>query len=374
MRGVPGRQERLLEIIDRVYDGEDCDRMLNSLFAGLRELVAFSSGVLLPIDPTTLELQEAFCFDCPPENNSPYLRHYAAFDPFVRRHPGAIVVNQSARLSDVVGSRDLDHSEFADFLPKVPYRHALAAVVGFDGQPLAALSVHRRKDQRDFRSDEAAVIDRIAPHLGRALALRRWQADPAAMAMAGLVVFDAGGQLLFMNAVAQCLLPAGDAPTVLAALPPGGPGKLRLGLQRYRVSRLPWRAASLLTRFAVKSSDACLAKANGKADAVAGHWATVQSQGARLTIVCLIPFQHRDDVRRRLGYHRLSPRELEITAQSALSGLSNAQLARRLCISEDTVKSHLREAYRKIGVGSRTELLARLLSLDNELPPASPER
>jgi DNA-binding CsgD family transcriptional regulator len=42
----------------------------------------------------------------------------------------------------------------------------------------------------------------------------------------------------------------------------------------------------------------------------------------------------------------LSPRELDVAETSIRSGLSKAQLARSLFISEETVKSHLREAYR----------------------------
>jgi DNA-binding CsgD family transcriptional regulator len=366
MKSMLRRQQRLLEIIDLIYDREDADQMLTSLFTGLRELFAFSSGVLLPIEPETFELQEAFCFDCPPENNAPYLQHYAAFDPYARRDPGTLLLNQTVRLSEVASAEELDRSEFADFMPKVPYHHALAAVVGVDGEPLAAISVHRCKGKKDFDRDEMAMLDRIAPHLGRAIAWRRREANPATLAKIGLLAFGACGQLLFMNTVAQRLIPQEDAAAVLGALPPAGSGSLLLGCQRYRVNRLPWRAASMLTRFALQEAGDGLGEGNGQAGAATDHWAAAQRLGARLTIISLEPFRRREDVRRRLSHYGLSPRELEITAQSLLSGLTNAQLAQRLSISEDTVKSHLREAYRKIGVSSRMELLVNLLGLDSQ--------
>jgi DNA-binding NarL/FixJ family response regulator len=50
----------------------------------------------------------------------------------------------------------------------------------------------------------------------------------------------------------------------------------------------------------------------------------------------------------------LSKRELEILALIC-EGLSNEQIADRLFISGNTLKSHIRRAYHKIGVGSRSQ-------------------
>jgi len=50
----------------------------------------------------------------------------------------------------------------------------------------------------------------------------------------------------------------------------------------------------------------------------------------------------------------LSARGLEIL-DLVVEGLSNAQIARRLYLSESTIKQHLRAAYRVLGVRNRTE-------------------
>jgi DNA-binding NarL/FixJ family response regulator len=55
----------------------------------------------------------------------------------------------------------------------------------------------------------------------------------------------------------------------------------------------------------------------------------------------------------------LSPRKMKILEMVA-EGLSNAQIAKRLYLSESTVKQHLRHAYKALGVRNRTEA-ARLL-------------
>jgi DNA-binding NarL/FixJ family response regulator len=50
----------------------------------------------------------------------------------------------------------------------------------------------------------------------------------------------------------------------------------------------------------------------------------------------------------------LTPRELEIL-RIVVAGGSNAEIARELWITQPTVKFHLRNVYRKLGVGNRTE-------------------
>ena len=52
--------------------------------------------------------------------------------------------------------------------------------------------------------------------------------------------------------------------------------------------------------------------------------------------------------------HELTPRELEILRLVA-EGHSNSQLARMLWVTEQTVKFHLSNIYRKLGVANRTE-------------------
>ena len=55
----------------------------------------------------------------------------------------------------------------------------------------------------------------------------------------------------------------------------------------------------------------------------------------------------------------LSPREREVL-DAAIEGLSVRGMARRLTLSEATVRSHLSAIYSKLGVSGRIELLARL--------------
>ena len=58
----------------------------------------------------------------------------------------------------------------------------------------------------------------------------------------------------------------------------------------------------------------------------------------------------------RVGSSVLTPREIEIVRMVA-SGLRNRELARRLGVTEGTVKIHLHNIYKKLKVQSRVELV-----------------
>lgn len=64
----------------------------------------------------------------------------------------------------------------------------------------------------------------------------------------------------------------------------------------------------------------------------------------------------------------LSPREIEILGYIA-QGLRNSEIAERCFLTVNSVKTHIRSAYRKIGVSSRTQ--AALWLLQHRLPPQS---
>jgi len=63
-----------------------------------------------------------------------------------------------------------------------------------------------------------------------------------------------------------------------------------------------------------------------------------------------------------------SHREKQVLAL-VFAGLTNAEIAGELFLSESTVKSHLASTFRKLGVSSRTDAARRVLGTDPELKP-----
>jgi DNA-binding CsgD family transcriptional regulator len=67
-----------------------------------------------------------------------------------------------------------------------------------------------------------------------------------------------------------------------------------------------------------------------------------------------------DPVRRTFDGFGLSDRQLEVLSR-ALLGEPSAEIARRLFISEPTVRNHLHAIYERLGVSGRRELLGRFV-------------
>lgn len=63
------------------------------------------------------------------------------------------------------------------------------------------------------------------------------------------------------------------------------------------------------------------------------------------------------DLAQRLGEETLTPREMSIL-QRLCEGLNNHEIAARLGISTDTVKTHLTHVFGKLGARNRTEAMA----------------
>lgn len=66
---------------------------------------------------------------------------------------------------------------------------------------------------------------------------------------------------------------------------------------------------------------------------------------------------------------RVTPRELEITS-AVVAGFSNKEIAKKFCLSQDTVKHHLTNIFDKVGVSTRLELA--LFAVHHRLLEAEP--
>lgn len=363
-----GREGALLKMIELSYAAADDSEMMRAVCETLRQVVPFSSAVFMPVNQATMELQAGFCVDCSRAQMDRYLAHYAAIDPFVLRPAGPVVLNQSLLLSEVITAGELARSEFSDFQQQVPYRHAMRMLTGVAGQAVAVVSIHRQEHEGDFVRQEQAVLDCIGAHLARAVVLRRLTSDSLPRAANGLAVFARSGRTLYLNGSARRLLGGTSPIAVFAELPAEGSGVISLGAQTICLSRLPWSAASLLRPFALQDEAANSSHCGRRACHAAALRPEQGEQVPGAVIVVLRPFHPRTDLVRRLTHYGLSPRQSEIAAW-ALRGLTNSEIAQQISIGEQTVRDHFQEIYCRIGVRSRTELLAHVLGTNGSARP-----
>jgi pimeloyl-ACP methyl ester carboxylesterase/DNA-binding CsgD family transcriptional regulator len=92
----------------------------------------------------------------------------------------------------------------------------------------------------------------------------------------------------------------------------------------------------------------------------ADHWPWIGNSDPVLAEVEAFVTGHRPSRRERprWGPGALTRREREVT-DLAVQGLSAQQIGMRLFISERTVETHIAHAYRKLGIGSRVDLVRR---------------
>ena len=69
-----------------------------------------------------------------------------------------------------------------------------------------------------------------------------------------------------------------------------------------------------------------------------------------------IPPEIAEKLRQRDAHRPLSARQLEILSYLAV-GLSNKEIGQRVFVCEDTVKTHLRTIYKRLGAKDRVEAL-----------------
>jgi DNA-binding NarL/FixJ family response regulator len=131
-------------------------------------------------------------------------------------------------------------------------------------------------------------------------------------------------------------------------------------LERIRECRMAAPGAALLL-LSARMDDVWVAQAIAAgADACVSKSAPLPSLGtlireaANRNIVTTLPAGPRQGRSPLPGAEELTPREREILGLAA-RGHTNARIGRELWITEQTVKFHLSNVYRKLGVSNRTE-------------------
>jgi DNA-binding CsgD family transcriptional regulator len=212
-----------------------------------------------------------------------------------------------------------------------------------------------RGPRRPWTDPEALRFEVLRPMLGQLLefaaaceihaAARRRLESAADAASTPVLLMRSSGAVLYANAAATALLTTrGSIPHVVTD--GGREVPLHGFLQRLAAS------AHAGTRRRGALADGRLFEAS------VARFSDEEEDVAVLTLRLLSTLSA-EDVRTRLGERGVSGREAEVVG-AVLEGLRNAEIARRLFITEWTVKDHLKHVFSKLGVSSRGGLLRAL--------------
>jgi DNA-binding NarL/FixJ family response regulator len=98
-----------------------------------------------------------------------------------------------------------------------------------------------------------------------------------------------------------------------------------------------------------------------------GRLSMLLKDHAYMTVLNELPPQEKTLLMHNYGAeNKLTEREREIAALM-LTGLTCRMIAKELCVSENTVKTHSKNIYSKVGVHNRTELINSLMDLRSNL-------
>ncbi len=219
---VPGRPIRgslaiQPAIVSDIYDAALDPEGLQGLTA-IVMAVGEGSSAALGILHGNAFAEAAIC-NLPDKALQDYAAYYRHINPCIplamARHPNSI-----SRFTDLMPETDLERTEFhTDFLRV----HDTVRAMGVPAVPvgpgvLLQFSVHRPRGSTDFSDDDVARLQDLAPHLQRAMQLRRrldlglhLNAGLAALETLafGCVICDGAGHVLFANRAAEALEASG---------------------------------------------------------------------------------------------------------------------------------------------------------------------
>lgn len=326
------------ELVDLLLSDQevDCHAFMEQVFTQYRKIADFSSAVFLSLDPLSFEMQCGTQFEIDEARGTEYLEHFAPHDPFVLNGPTPATLNRVYRFSDVAATITDWQRKFGEFMDRVPYRHALAALVGFAGRPLGVVSIHRTYRSPDFDDYDMQIFARTVKYLAMGAL---WRLSSAAHTIAptttpdGCFMIDQRGRILWIDATAEHLL-------------------ARLGLNAREIFRLAGRSAPVLTpvgTFLASAVPVTRATAfQGGADtrsACAGSAlaridrSPAQPLATAAHIVRLSPMSTAVDIAASLTSSGLTPAELRV-ARLLVAGLAHKQIAQAIGVEQCTIKKH----------------------------------
>jgi PAS domain-containing protein len=363
-------------IIDALYRGTRERDEFERAIALLAVMFDSPSVVLGAVDMVRPEVQLTIGVGVVDSHQLSRYAEFAKLDPvskpLMAMRPGTAATTLSL-CPDVDRRRDPFINEY---LRPIKLAECLAGPIYAEPGRFALIGVHQEVGRRQFDDGDAARLERLMPHLARALQLRRAFLDVerrgevlAAIVdrcAAGMIGIDADGLVLFVNRAARDIAEQGDG----------------IGLDRYGRLVVADRAAA--RHVARLQADVSAGGAGGtiRLARPSGLPACVllvaplpppevSAHGGRRGTLFVIhdPMRRRPPTEQRIAHLLHLPMGAAKVVGAVLDGEDLRDYAERAGISMNTVRFHLKTAFARTDTHSQAELVRLAMSALADLDP-----
>ena len=365
----PGLTERrVADLVRRCYAGLGAAQLQHEVLARLRKLVPVDAAFFATVDPVTLLFTSAVAEDPLGAATPLFLDNefgQADVNKFaVLAAPGGAASGAGARITSLDratrGHRAASH-RYREIMAPLGLGDEVRAALVAGQHCWGVLCLHREDSPAGFTDQELRVVQEIAPHVAEGLR-RAVAAGSGAGAVAGsggpgggepatpgIIVLDAELAAVSVSAEASYWV------AELAHLPGSRLGELPVPV---------YAAAARLARAEQQPDPALLPTVRVRTRG--GRWLAVHATrltgpAGPQTGVVLEPAAPAQLSSLFLSAYGLTPAQIRV-AGLVLQGYSTRQITGQLHISANTVQEHLTAVFDKVGVRSRRELAATLLS------------
>lgn len=352
---MKARDRQVADTIRRCHAGLDTSALLDELLLRLAKVIPLAAGLSAVTDPSTLLYSRAAVTD------PSHLRYHPAFIANEYLEHDVMKYVDLARgprrinwLSRATRGHPDSSSRHRNLLTPMGLGDELRAAFVAGGSCWGVTCMTREAGSARFAEQDARVLSRIAPHIAEALRTSLLLAEASNRPDSngpGVLILAEDLSVLGATPSAERWLEevASEQEIRQKALP----SSVLSVVAVLRSLDTPHAASEMQPRIRVRSR-------NGRWLVLHASYLAAAHMASSVAVV-IEPARRAELAPLLLQAHGLTAKESDV-ARLVLLGRSTKEISRALFISEHTVQDHFKAIFNKVGVGSRRELVIRILS------------
>ncbi|NLI13828.1 helix-turn-helix domain-containing protein [Pelotomaculum propionicicum] len=337
-------------LLKQIYLNRDIELLRSIVLEHLPQLVPYDSAAFFLVEPETHHFLEPCCVGLDKDKFKQYEDYYEDLDLYKKAVFSDRYIPPVDRSSDYMDYAKWAKNEHrSDFLLPQGIYHIACLQILKEGNLLGEISLHRSTGSSNFSDGEMYILKLLHDHLNNT-----FLGYNESSATVGLCELDSKYNIIEAN------IPACD---ILQK-------QLATGQSVYSYLKeicrdlVKSRRIRPITGAYYRKSLLCLRNRSYPFKTILLE-GKEEKKDISFLIIIETGYTHRDISPKFAVGFELTRREIEIAALVA-RGNTNVEIARKLFLSENTVKTHIKKIFIKTGTGSRSELIYNLFG-----PPAS---